>query len=139
MDTTTTLLQAIYKAYREKRLADAISYLADDFRLVVHLPEDALPGGDRPRSKAEAALLFQGFINDYDFLAYDQGPIIVAGDFATSQPQIRYRHKKTGKIIETRLSHTWHVRDGKARLLEERHDIPRVQAFIKSLTDGAGE
>ena len=66
---TTSLLQAIYKAFREKRLADAISHLADDFRLVVHLPEDALPGGDRPRSKAEAALLFQGFINDYDFLA----------------------------------------------------------------------
>jgi hypothetical protein len=85
---TTSLLQAIYKAFREKRLADAISHLADDFRLVVHLPEDALPGGDRPRSKAEAALLFQGFINDYDFLAYDQGPIIVTGDHPTSQPQI---------------------------------------------------
>ena len=107
---TTSLLQAIYKAFREKRLADAISHLADDFRLVVHLPEDALPGGDRPRSKAEAALLFQGFINDYDFLAYDQGPIIVTGDHATSQPQIRYRHKKTGKVIETWLNHTWHVR-----------------------------
>jgi hypothetical protein len=42
---TTALLQAIYKAYREKRLADTLSYLGDDFRLVVHLPEDAMPGG----------------------------------------------------------------------------------------------
>ena len=89
----------------------------------------------RPRSKAEAALLFQGFINDYDFLAYDQGPIIVTGDHATSQPQIRYRHKKTGKVIETRLNHTWHVKDGKARTLDERHDVARVQAFMKSLRE----
>ena len=132
---TTSLLQAIYKAFREKRLSDAISHLSDDFRLVVHLPEEALPGGNRPRSKAEATLLFQGFINDYDFLAYDQGPIIVTGDHATSQPQIRYRHKKTGKVIETRLNHTWCVKDGKARSLEERHDVDRVQAFVKSLSE----
>ena len=132
---TTSLLQAIYKAFREKRLADTISHLADDFSLVVHLPDDALPGGDRPRSKAEAALLFQGFINDYDFLAYDQGPIIVTGDHATSQPQIRYRHKKTGKVMETPLNHTWHVKDGKARALDGHHDVARVQAFMKSLRE----
>ena len=132
---TTTLLQAIYKAYREKRLAEVLSYLGDDFRLVVHLPEAAMPGGDRPRSKAESALLFQGFLNDYDFLAYDHGPIIVAGDRATAQPQIRYRHKKTGKVIETKLAHAWWVRDGKAVLLEERYDVAQVQAFLKSLND----
>ncbi len=132
---TTALLQAIYKAYREKRLADVLSYLDDDFRFVVHLPEDALPGGDRPRNKAEAAQLFQDFIDEYDFLAYDQGPIIVMPDSATSQPQVRYRHKKTGKVIETRLTHTWWVRDGKATALDERHDVPRVQAFLKSLNE----
>jgi len=83
---TTTLLQAIYKAYREKRLADTLSYLDDDFRLIVHLPEEAMPGGNRPRSKAESALLFQGFLNDYDFVSYDHGPIIVIGDRATAHP-----------------------------------------------------
>ena len=132
---TTSLLQAIYKAFREKRLADAISHLADDFRLVVHLPEDALPGGERPRSKAESALLFQGFLNDYDFLAYDHGPIIVTGDRATAQPHIRYRHKKTGKVLETKLAHTWCVRDGKAVGLEEHYDVAHVQGFLKSLND----
>lgn len=132
---TTTLLQAIYKAYREKRLAEALSYLSDDFRLVVHLPENAMAGGDRPRSKAESALLFQGFLNDYDFLAYDHGPIIVAGDRATAQPQIRYRHKKTGKVLETKLAHTWSVRDGKVVGLEERYDVAHVQGFLKSLND----
>jgi ketosteroid isomerase-like protein len=130
---TTSLLQAIYKALRERRLADAISYLAEDFHLVVHLPEEAMPGGNRPRSKAESTLLFQSFLNDYDLVAYDHGPIIVAGDRATTQPQIRYRHKKTGRVLDTKLSHTWSVKDGKAVALEERYDVPVVQAFLKSL------
>lgn len=132
---TTTLLQAIYKAYREKRLADTLSYLDDDFRLIVHLPEEATPGGNRPRSKAESALLFQGFLNDYDFVSYDHGPIIVIGDRATAHPHIRYRHKRTGKVLDTKLAHSWCVRDGKALVLEERYDVPVVQAFMQSLAE----
>jgi len=93
------------------------------------------PPGIAASSKAESALLFQGFLNDYDFLAYDHGPIIVAGDRATAQPQIRYRHKKTDKVIETKLAHAWWVRNGKAVLLEERYDVAQVQAFLKSLND----
>ena len=53
----------------------------------------------------------------------------------TTQPQIRYRHKKTGKMLETRINHTWWIADGNATALEERHDVPRVLAFLKSLTE----
>lgn len=94
-----------------------------------------MPGGTRPRSKAESALLFQSFLNDYDFVAYDHGPIIVAGDSATTQPQIRYRHKRTGKVLDTKLTHTWSVKGGKAVALEERYDVPVVQAFLKGLDE----
>ena len=38
-------------------------------------------------------------------------------------------------MIETRLNHTWHVKDGKARALDEHHDVAHVQAFMKSLRE----
>ena len=37
------MLQSLYVAYREKRLADVAAQLADDFRFTMHLPADALP------------------------------------------------------------------------------------------------
>ncbi len=132
---TTALLQAIYKAYREKRLPAVLDHLDEGFQFVVHLPEDALPGADRPRNKEETAELLQSFMDTYDFLAYDHGPIIVVQDRATVQPQIRYRDKKSGKVIETKLAHAWRVKDGKATELEERHDVARIQTFLKSLSE----
>ena len=97
-----TLLQATYKAFREHRLADMLANFADDFRMAVHLPEEAVPGGDKQRNKAETEELLEYFHTTYDVLAYDPGPIIVTGDQATVQPQVRYRDKRTGEVLDTK-------------------------------------
>jgi len=137
---TATLLHAIYKAYRENRVADVLGYLDEDFHYVVHLPEAAFPGGDKPRNKAETAATIEHLMATYDFVAYDPGPIIATADKATVQPNIRIRDKQTGKELETRLTHTWRVRGGKAIELEERHDVLKVEAFLKSVAQiGAKE
>jgi ketosteroid isomerase-like protein len=130
-----TLLQATYKAFREHRLADMLANFSDDFRMAVHLPEEAVPGGDKQRNKAETEELLEYFHTTYDVLAYDPGPIIVTGDQATVQPQVRYRDKRTGEVLEAKLVHTWRVADGKATRLEERHDVEKVLAFLKRVAE----
>lgn len=132
---TAALLQSIYRACREKRLADVLSLLSDEFKFTVHLPEDALDGGARPRSKAETALLLHDFMKTYDFLLFEPGPIIVTDDRASAQPEVRFRHKKTGNVLEAKLVHSWRVEDGKARALEERHDVEELKAFAKSINE----
>ncbi len=134
MDTATLLL-AIYKAYRESRVADVLAYLDDDFRYVVHLSEAALPGGDKPRNKAETAATIEHFLAIFDLLVYDPGPIIATDHAATVQPHIRVRDKRTGKELDTKFTHTWRVRDGKAVELDERHDREKVEAFLKSISE----
>jgi ketosteroid isomerase-like protein len=128
---TATLLQAVYKAFREHRMADMLANFADDFCMVVHLPEEAVPGGDKQRNKAETEELLQYFHSTYDVLAYDPGPIIVTGDQSTVQPHVRYRDKKTGEVLDTKVVHTWRVRDGKATELQERYDVEVVLSFLK--------
>jgi ketosteroid isomerase-like protein len=134
---TAALLHAIYAAYRDKRLADVMAHLDPDFRFVVHLPEAALPGGDKVRNLAETREILQYLIETYEFLAYDPGPIIATAGRATVQPHIRFRDKKSGKVLETQLSHVWRFRDGKAAELEERHDVPKILAFLKSVAEPA--
>lgn len=130
------LLQAIYDAYREKRLADVLSAFDDtEFRFVMHVPDSVVPGGDKPRDKAETAELLRHYMDTYDFLAYDPGPIIVTGDRATAQPQVRYRHKPTGKVLETKFKHLWHFESGKVVRLEESPDIEHIEAFLKAIAE----
>ena len=132
------LLQAIYEAFREKRLDDALSSLGDEFHYILHVPETVSPGGAEPRDKASTAEFFARVMETYDFLSYDPGPIIISGDHASAQPHVRLRHVKTGKELETKVSHRWHIKDGKVVALEESHDVPRLEAFIKSVKDADG-
>jgi len=132
MPTTTDLLQKIYTAYREKRLDDVLALFSDDFRFTLHLPQGTIPGAGIPNNKAETAAMLQSFIDTYDFLDYDPDEIQISpdGEHATASPLIRYRHKASGQVIQTRLSHFWSVREGKARSLDEYHDTARVEAFL---------
>ena len=132
---TATLLQAIYKAYRENRLADMMAYLDEDFCYVLHLPEEAVPGGDTPRDQAGTLEVLEYVHQTYEFLSFDPGPIIATDDRARVQPLVRLRDKRTGKVLETKLTHTWRVKDGKGLELDERHDLPKIEAFLKSVAE----
>ena len=138
MQTGSELLKAIYTAYREKRLSDALALLGDDFRMTVHLPPGTIRGAGIPLNKTQTADLLSDFINTYDFLDYDPGDIDISPDgaHATASPLIRYRHKATGQVIQTRLSHFWSLRGGRALSLDEYHDTARVEAFLSKVAAG---
>lgn len=128
------LLQNIYRCYREKRLADIVDLLSDDFKFRAQLPEDG-DGDCRPRSRAEVALMVHKFMDQYDILAFDPGPIIVTGNVASAQAEAKFRHKKSGKVLETRFFHDWRVADGKATELAQRHDLEQLKAFLAGVDD----
>ena len=131
------LLQNIYRCCREKRLAEIVNLLGDDFKFKAELPDD-LDGEARPRSRAEIALMVHNFMEQYDILAFDPGPIIVADDRASAETDVKFRHKKSGKVLETRFVHDWRVADGKALELEQRHDLNQLRAVIRDgPNDGA--
>jgi ketosteroid isomerase-like protein len=134
---TTALLQAIYAAYREKRLVDVLDFFDDSFRYVIHLPDELVLGGNATRDKQATRELFSHFMDSYDFLAFEPGPIIVTGDRALVNSHVRFRHKLTGKELNTRIQQTWGIKDGKAVSLEEQHDRAAVEAFVKSIRDEA--
>jgi ketosteroid isomerase-like protein len=130
------LLQNIYRCYREKRLAEIVNLLSDDFKFKAELPDD-LYGEARPRSRAEIALMVHNFMEQYDILAFDPGPIVVTDNRASAQAEVKFRHKKSGKVLETRFLHDWLVADGKALELEQRHDLDQLRAFLKSVDGDA--
>ncbi len=133
---TAALLQDLYVAYREKRLADVMARLTDDFRFTLHLPAESVPGAAAPHDKAETLEMFEGILAAYDILLYEPGPIMVTGDQAAVRVRIRYRHKATEAVIETTLGHFWRIRDGKAAQLDEYHNVQHVLAFLNKVASG---
>ncbi|MEI9902532.1 MAG: hypothetical protein WDN31_23320 [Hyphomicrobium sp.] len=134
---TAALLQAIYRCYREKRLADMLALFDDNFRMIAALPDDTPGAGPRPRSKAETALLTHKFLEDYDILEFELGPIVSTDGVTSTETRGKFRHKRTGNILDTTFRHDWRITGGKALELEHRHDVRQVEDFLSSLKDGA--
>jgi ketosteroid isomerase-like protein len=130
---TAALLQQIYAAWGEQRLDDVIKHLDENFLFVVHLPEDLTPASPDPRGREETLALLLRIKDVFDVLFYDHGPIIIAGGRAMVQPVVRYRHKASGEIIETKLSHAWQFVDDRAITLEERYDRAAAESLLRNL------
>lgn len=133
---TATLVHNVYRCYRERRLAELVGLLSDDFQFRADLPDDPIDP-TRPRSRAELTLLAHKFLEEFDILAMEPGPIQVDGDIASVELHSVYRHKRTGKILDTTFHHEWRVADGKARELRQQHDLEQLQAYTKAI-DGHG-
>jgi len=132
---TVELLQSFYRHYRERRLADAVAHLSDDFLFKAHLPHDPVDP-TRPRSRAEFTLICHKFLDDFDILIFEPGPFAVDGEVASATAQGVFRHKNSGKTLEMTFQHRWRLVDGKVAELRQEHDSERLIAFLKGL-DGA--
>jgi ketosteroid isomerase-like protein len=132
---TAVLLQNIYRCFREKRLADVVAMLSDDFKFKAQLPDDAPEDGKRPRSRAELALMVHKSMEEYDILTFEPEQITITDGIASARAEVKFRHKKTGKVLETRFVHDWRIANGKATELEQRHDLEQLRAFAKSVLD----
>lgn len=133
----TAALHEFYRCYRERRLAEAVALLSDDFQFKAHIPNAPLDPL-RPRSRAEFTLICHKFLDDYDILTFEAGPFTVFDGVASGPAQGVFRHKKTGNVLELAFRHTWRFADGKIVELQQEYDVGKVQAFLKSV-DGSGD
>lgn len=134
----TAALHEFYRCYRERRLAEAVALLSDDFTFKAHIPNAPLDPL-RPRSRAEFTLICHKFLDDYDILVFEAGPFTVFDGVASAPAQGAFRHKKTGKTLEMNFRHTWRLADGKLTELHQEYDVEKVQAFLDSVDGEGGE
>jgi ketosteroid isomerase-like protein len=133
---TAALLQKLYDCYREKRLAEAVALLADDFQFKSNITDDPVDPL-RPRSRAELTLLAHKFFEEFDIVAFTPASVDITDGAATAHLAATFRHKKTGRTLDTTFQHDWRFADGKASELRQTHDGDSWTAFQKSLTDGS--
>ncbi|MEI9901598.1 MAG: hypothetical protein WDN31_17460 [Hyphomicrobium sp.] len=87
----------------------------------------------RPRSRAEFTLICHMFLDDFEIDVFEPGPFEFADGIASTEAIGVFRHKKTGKILQTTFQHAWRVVDGKVLELWQGHDMPYLKAFIESI------
>ena len=79
------------------------------------------------------------FMEQYDILAFDTGPIIVTDNLASAQAQVKFRHKRTGpaKFSKRASFTTGALPTARLDELEQRHDLKQLKAYLSSVGDMA--
>ena len=59
--------------------------------------------------------------------------MIIQKERAGVEIPIRYRHRRTGAVLEAKMANFWTFEEGWPVKLSEYHDISRIQAFTASI------
>ncbi len=96
------------------------------------------PGADftrEVRSKMEMGKYFSGLLGDWDMIHYTADEFIVDGDRIAMRGSTAWRHRKTGRQVETRKADFVTFKDGKIVEFEEFYDTAGLLAAVQPLDD----
>jgi ketosteroid isomerase-like protein len=133
MSKSGSILHDIYDAYRAQNLDWLGTYLPEDFCHVVHVPKTVHPMAGACRGKQAVLDRWRICIAPYDFLSFDISNLLLEEDRAASEIAFRYRHKKTGQILETIKANIWVLEEGWPVKLTEYYDVGALQAFLRTI------
>jgi ketosteroid isomerase-like protein len=135
MTKPETIVCEIYDAWRAQDLEWLASYLPDDFCHIIYIPQDIHFLGGACRGKAASIARLGVIADDFEILQFDTSRLIANEDHAGVEIPVRYRHRETSVPLETTIANFWKFEDGWPTKLTEYHDIERIQAFSKHLTE----
>jgi ketosteroid isomerase-like protein len=133
MNKTETIITDIYDAWRAQDLDWLASYLPDEFHHIMYIPSDIYSGAGSCRGKAKVIERWRLVVAEYEFLEIETGELIVVKDRAAIEIPFRYRHRGTGKLLETVKANFWTLEDGWPIRLTEYYDVDGIRSFTASL------
>jgi ketosteroid isomerase-like protein len=133
MTKTEVVITDIYDAWRSQDLDRLASYLPDDFCHVIYIPAEVHPLGGVSNGKRASLQRLSLIAQDFDFLCFDTSALIIQKERAGVEIPIRYRHRRTGAVLETKIANFWTFEESWPVKLSEYHDISRIQAFTASM------
>lgn len=71
---------------------------------------------------------FRGLYEDWEMERYDVQDFVAQNDRVIMLGEVAFRHKQTGKLVETKKADIWRLEDGKVIEFYEFFDTARMEA-----------
>lgn len=128
---TRDVINRIYQLYSAGDLAGAFGSMHEDVCYRWNANTDLARFAGTCASRAEMAGRLEELLTVWEPEAFEPTDPIVEGDRAASRVRIRYRHRTTGKVLESELAHFWTLRDGRVAELVEFYDTAYAEATMR--------
>ncbi|MFI0848361.1 nuclear transport factor 2 family protein [Mesorhizobium sp. IMUNJ 23232] len=126
-------MKAAYAAWNKSEttanLGPLQALMADDFRIAS--VEETTPGLSFAvdcNSKAASVAYLTGIFDEWEMVHYTPETFVEQGDKIAMFGKCAFKHKKTGKTAECRISNLWEFKDGKAVSMIDLFDSAKAAA-----------
>lgn len=125
----TQIVKGIYDGFRQANMQAILDRLSDNIVWELYGPEDNPLAGLR-RGKQEVGAFFSALDEYFEFKQFDTGEFVEQGDTVVCLGDWTAVVKPTGKTVEMRFAHVFHLRDGKVTQLEDFVDTAAISAGL---------
>jgi ketosteroid isomerase-like protein len=126
------LVASCYAAWSERRLDHLLNAVSDDCVYTMHVPEALLAFAGRHEGREAIRACLESILVEFaDVLMVVDDWTHGAGEIVRTRVVYYYTHPETGDQLDGVLRHVWRVKDGRVVQLDEYHDAPRLEAFLK--------
>jgi ketosteroid isomerase-like protein len=125
----------LWRSWAQQDKQAVLSLCADDVVLSLYVPEHVLPFGGETRGRRALSDRLQTIIEQFETLHYEGAVHHVMDGTLHGVVHYCFRHRATGEDIDGDMRHVVQVRDGLIVDCKEYHDLKRVTAFMRLVSD----
>lgn len=122
---------ALLACWRAQDVEMTLLHCDEDVVYSLYLPREMVPFGGEARGKAAWRDVLHTMLEQYDYLRYDPDIVGVNGDVVRVQTQFRFRHRRTGEILEGTMRTVFTTGNGLVLRVDEYLDEALVAAFVQ--------
>jgi ketosteroid isomerase-like protein len=130
-EATRASVQQIYDAYSKGDVERFAAFLDDNMDWVLHAPVEIFSFAGQRKGRAAVLEALAGIANEYELTSYEPQIMIADGEQAAVMSDVRFRQRKSGRMLRFRIADFLRFRNGK--LVEFREFIDTFDVTQQAL------
>ncbi len=126
-----SVARSILVAWSTNDIASTLAFVADDCVWIIHVDPEALPLAGRVQGIQAIETRLEQLVACFAYQLFRPMEIVADGTLVRSRVEIMVQHRASGEVFSGRLRLLMDVRDGKVISMEEFHDAPMLEAFMR--------
>lgn len=126
-----SVVASFFAYWSVQDLAMAVAQAHPDVVYTIHNGRDASPLAGVYRGPEACRDLGYAMLAEFDYLNYEPTIVAVEDNIVRAQVNFRYRHRKTGNIIEGSRRLVFEIKEGLIYRLDSYEDTRRLEAFMR--------
>lgn len=127
-----SVVRSVRTAWSTNDKKNTLAHFSDDCVWIIHVDQEALPLAGRAEGIAAIETRLEELVACFEYLLFRTMEISAqGGGQVRARVEVMVQQRASGEVYSGRIRLQIEVRDGKMQSIEEFHDAPLLEAFMR--------